>query len=189
VTVIPPWLGHLRTDRRGICVPWINLWGPEDVARMSVRYDRHVRQRAVFMDDTGQTVPDFRAQCIQRQREAMAGGLCQVCGRPVPWRRRCLVVSDMSVETITYQGRRVPVVTEPWLDERCATFAMRHCPALIRRTREEALSLVPITSPRDVRMHVSTGWVEGPLKAETTREPVAMWVKAALLAVEIREAS
>lgn len=44
-------------------------------------------------------------------------------------------------------------------------------------------------SPRDVRLIVSTGWIEGPLEAETTRKPVAMWVKAALLAVEIREAS
>ena len=26
---IPPWLSHLRTDRRGLPVPWVNRWGPE----------------------------------------------------------------------------------------------------------------------------------------------------------------
>jgi hypothetical protein len=33
---------------------------------------------------------------------------------------------------------------------------------------------------------VSTGWIDGPLEDETRRHPVAMWVKVALLKVQVR---
>ena len=178
---IPSYLIHLRTDRRGVPVPFVNLWGVEDTAHLTVRYDHHVQDRAVFLDDADQDVPDFTRQNMQRQREAMASGLCQVCGRPVPWSRRHLVIADMTVERVELYGRMVPVIHEPWLDKRCATFALRHCPALIRRTRDEALTLVPVTSRRQVRLVVSHGWVDGHLEAETRARPVAMWVKALLL--------
>lgn len=185
---IPPWLLHLRVDRRGLPVPYVNRWGAEDVDRLSVGFDHHICQRAVFLDDSTQAVPDFTAQNMQRQRECWVRGLCQVCGRPVPWSRRYLVVADMSVDRIELRGRIVPVVFEPWLDERCATFALGQCPALIRRTRAERLTLVPVTSARQVRLTCSQGWVDGPLEAETRHRPVAMWVKAQLLHWEVRHA-
>lgn len=78
------------------------------------------------------------------------------------------------------------MVTEPWLDRRCAEFALNVCPALIRRTREERLTLVPITSKRQVQLVVSTGWVEGPLEAESRQVQPAMWAKLALTDVRIR---
>lgn len=178
---VPSWLSHLRRDRRGLPVPYVNLWGPEAIDRIEIRHDRHAGQRAVFLDDSGQAEPDFTRQHMGRQRECMLAGLCQVCGRGVPWSRRHLVIADMSVERITLHSTRVPVVTEPWLCERCAVFALRTCPALIRRTRSESLTLVPVTSRRQVLLTVSTGWVDGPLEAETRARPVAMWAKAALL--------
>ena len=39
---IPEWLSHLRTDSYGRPVPFVNRWGPQDPARMSIAHDRWV---------------------------------------------------------------------------------------------------------------------------------------------------
>lgn len=180
LTAIPPWLDHLRHDRRGIPVPYVNAWGPEDPHRVTVANDPWCRAEAVFHDDTNQDAPDFTRQHMGRQRECVVRGLCQVCARPIPWSRRYLVVAALSVEQITLQGRPVMVVTEPWLDGRCAQFALNRCPALIRRTRDEQLQLVHVGSKLDVRIVLSTGYLDGPLEAYTRAHPVVMWAKIAL---------
>lgn len=178
---VPRRMSHLRRDRRGLPVPYINHWGPERLDRMSIRPDVTVRMNAVFWDDEGETEPDFTQQNIQRQRECMAYGLCQVCARQVPWSRRFLVVSSISVETIEVEGLGERVsLTEPWLDEECARVAIEHCPGLIRRHRDEDLQVAKITSARQVQMVASTGWLDGPLEAQTRADPVAMWIKLLL---------
>lgn len=183
-----PWLAHLATDRRGLPVPWVNLWGSEDSVALTVRHDGYVRGPAVFQDDGerdgAHALPDFTRQNMGRQREAMAAGRCQVCARAVPWSRRFLVLADLSVQWVDVPGLAggaVATVTEPWLDDRCAQIAMRYCPALVRRTREEHLTLVPITSARQVTFVISTGWIEGELEEATRAAPPAMWIKLALL--------
>ncbi len=181
-----PWLSHLRRDRRGLPVPFVNRWGAEDTARLSVGFDRFVGQRAVFLDDSNEPEPDFQHANMGRQRQCMAAGLCQVCGRPVPWSRRNLVVSAASVEWVPLGGRQVPVVFEPWLDDRCAEIATKWCPALIRRRHGDDLTVLPVRSERGAQLVVSTGWVEGHLEAETRAAPVAMWVKVTLLKWKIK---
>jgi hypothetical protein len=184
-----PWLKHLRTDRRGLPVPYVNAWGTHDLEtearRLAVRRDPWLGVDGVFLDDADQDVPDFTRQNMGRQREVMLRGLCQVCGRHVPWSRRWLVVAGMSVEVIDYEGRQVPVVFEPWLDRRCLDLALKYCPALIRRTREEELHPVEVTSKRQVLQFTSVGWVEGELEEQTKANPPAMWVKLALLHVPL----
>lgn len=177
---VPTFLSHLRRDRRGLPVPHINRWGVEDATRLSIRHDPHVGGPGIFEDDRDQTVPDFTRQSMGRQRECTIAGLCQVCARPVPWSRRVLVLAALSVERVTLHGQSVPVVTEPWLCPRCATFATEHCPALIRRTRDEQLTVVPVRSARDCQIVLSTGWVEGPCEAESRRLQPAMWAKILL---------
>lgn len=177
---IPPFLRHLRVDRRGIPVPYINLWGGHDVERMFVRRDRTVGRRAVFIDDSRETVPDFTSQNFQRQRECMTRSLCQVCGRQVYLHARHLVIAPLSVEHIELRGRRVPVVYEPWLHEHCGRFAIDKCPALIRRRRDEKLVLMAIPNPRDVQLVTSVGYVDG-LAGTSPDRMCAMWVKALLI--------
>jgi hypothetical protein len=178
-----PWLAHLRRDRRGLPVPYINLWGVEDPARFSVRHDPHVLAQAVFLDDAGETEPDFKRQNVGRQRECMAAGLCQVCARTVPWSRRNLVLAPESVKWVSLHqgGPELPVVVEPWLDDRCADIAVNWCPALIRRRRDEELTIVKVRSRREVELVVSYGWAEGHLETQTKAGSVAMWLKVALL--------
>lgn len=183
---VTPWLDHLRRDRRGLPVPYVNRWGAAESDRAYVAYDRWVGSRAAFLDDSGQETPDFTAQDMGRQRHCMAAGLCQVCGRPVPWSRRNLVITVSSVTWVPLGGRQVPVVSEPWLDDRCVEIATRWCPALIRRRHDETLTVLPVQSEREVQLVVSTGWVEGHLEAETRAAPVAIWVKVALLRHHIK---
>lgn len=178
---IPPWLTHLRVDRRGLPVPYVNQWGPDDPDRVSIRHDHHYGRPGVFFDDSAETVPDFTAQQMDRQRECIAAGLCQVCARHIPWSRRFLVLASISVRTIKLHGRHVPVITEPWLCQRCAEFATTTCPALIRRRRDEDLQLIPVTTKRQVRIGYSVGWIEGPCEAESRRVYPAIWGEIHLL--------
>lgn len=179
---IPVFLAHLRTDDKGRPVPYINRWGPEDIRRLRIDDDPNINKQPAFFDDDGyELAPDFLAQNMQRQRECMTVGLCQVCGRPVPWSRRFLVISSMSVDQIDVQGQAAVAVTEPWLDERCATFATKVCPGLIRRTKADDLQLVEVTSKRQCVLTVSHGWIEGPLEQRSKLIQPAMWAKVILL--------
>lgn len=182
-----PWLpsSRLRRDRRGLSVPYINLWGEQTPANTRVALDPHLGMRAEFVDENPDDSPNFLKQCAQRQRECAWLGLCQVCGRPIPWSRRFLPLAPSMVENVVVEGQRYVAFSEPWLDARCAHIALNWCPALIRHRRDEALRLVPITSPGQVRMTVSKGWLEGPFEAETKADLVAMRVKIIVLGLDI----
>lgn len=181
-----PWLAHLRRDRRGLPVPYINAWGDEASSARRVAYDPLVEGPAVFIDDHGD-VPDFTRQNQQRQRRCMVEGLCQVCGKPVPWSRRNLVVASLSVkwQWVGELRREVPVVSEPWLCDRCCMISVRWCPALIRRTREEQLQVVRVRSAREVTPIVSVGSIDGIPEAGTQ---VRIWSKLRLLTLDIQRA-
>lgn len=179
---IPGWLSHLRVDRRGLPVPYVNRWGlDENDALLSIEHDPNVKMPAVFYDDSREVEPNFTAQNMQRQRECTIQGLCQICKRPVPYSRRTLIVSSISVETVHVDGRgECAVVTEPWLCGRCALFAVDRCPALIRRKNDVDLTIFSIRRPSDFQITVSVGWVEGPLEAQSRETPPAMWAKIIL---------
>ncbi len=195
------WLQHLRRDARGLPVPWINRWGAETAAASHIRYDPLVGGLGQFFADHGD-VPDFFAQNIGRQRQAMVEGRCQVCARPVPWSRRNLVISGVTCEDITIDdlgGEPATSVIEPWLDDRCAANATLLCPALIRRRHDEDLTLLPVRRPKDVLLVKSVGALDlaglrasGQPEAEVERlaaeqgdGPIYLWVKAVLPNVEI----
>lgn len=177
---VPAFLDHLRRDDRSRPVPWINVWAPDVSELLRLAPDPNVSgELAVFQDEPEGGAPDFTRQCLQRQREAVTRGLCQVCGRPVSW--PCvLVVSSMSVSIVTADGRREVVVTEPWLDVDCAAFALQRCPGLIRRKTAKDLMLVTVDRPEQTRLVVSRGWIDGPLEAESKRLQPVMWAKLAI---------
>jgi hypothetical protein len=164
-------------------VPYINQWGAEDdPGRWRIAHDRHVNGPALFFDDDLDGEPDFTRQNMARQRECMVEGMCQVCAHGVPWSRRWLIVADITTNNISALGQDIAVIHEPWLCERCAGFAVEHCPALIRRRRTERLLLVPVPRAGDVRLFVSKGFVDppAPCAEESRRLQPAMWVKVAL---------
>jgi hypothetical protein len=181
-----PWLDHLRRDRRGLPVPFINAWGERTIGSMRADHDPVVGGQAMFFDDHGD-VPDFTYQSPQRQRQCMVQGLCQVCGKPVPWSRRNLVISGMSVEWqyVADLRREVPVVTEPWMCDRCCAIATTWCPALIRRRVDEKMTVIPVRSQREVQIVVSVGSIDGPGLEWTRQRPVFMHAKLRLLTMQI----
>jgi hypothetical protein len=150
-------------------VPYINLWGEQTLANTYVEHDPNVHRAAVYVQDADDG-PNFFKQSPQRQRECMVRGLCQVCARPVPWSRRNLVISGVSVEFVTVEGQQRVVVFEPWLDDRCAQIAVKWCPALIRRSSADDLTVVPIRSQREAQLVVSDGWIEGDLERDAIHE-------------------
>lgn len=175
---VPDWLAHLRRDRFGRPVPVVNRWGKdENLANLAVQHDRHIGRDAIFYFDANETEPDFTAQNPQRQRRSMVLGECQICGRPIPWRRRHLVLSSVSTRTITSPGPRQGWlgVTEPWLDRRCAEFAIEKCPALIRRGRDEDLDLISVSSRRDVDVLFTVNAIRN--RPETWQDPPVMWAE------------
>lgn len=153
-------------------MPFVNAWGPENAR---VAEDRLAGGLAWFRDDVGD-VPDFTAMNPQRQRRCMVEGLCSVCGKFVPWSRRNLVLAALSVRQIMVAGRRMPVVKEPWLCDRCCAIAVSWCPALIRRRRDEQLHVVPVRAAREVTPVVSVGALRLPGYEWTEQDPVRMWV-------------
>jgi hypothetical protein len=195
------WLGHLRRDSRGLPVPWINRWGPETIERTRVAYDGHAGRASIFHDDHGDT-PDYTKQNMGRQRQAVACGLCQVCGRPVPWSRRYLVLSRVSAEHVSVDDVGIVLaISEPWLDQRCAMLAVTMCPALIRLKTAEGVQLLQVTSKRQVELVLSVGSVDeeafrratsggvftpeqqqaaARLRAEAGTERLGMWLKIAV---------
>jgi hypothetical protein len=183
---VPDRLRHLRTDRFGRPVPYVNRWGDsDDPSRYSIAYDPHVRRQAVFIADYGDT-PDFLHQSMQRQRECVMRGLCQVCARPVPWNRRLLVVSKISTEVVVENDVELRMITEPWLDPECAAFAIEKCPGLIRRRTAEDLVLVTADDPHRLQAVVSSGWLKGPLEEESRRVQPAFWCRIRILPVAKR---
>ncbi len=179
-----PWLAGRPRDRRGLPVPYVNMWGDEREVPSRIEFDPLVGERAVFIDDEQSVrVPDFTRQNAGRQRRCMVEGLCQVCARPVPWSRRCLIVSGASVQWVQVGGRQLPVVYEPWLDERCADIATAWCPALIRQERAGNLHRVPVRSTREVSLVMSHGWVDG--HPDTVDNHVVIFVKVALRHLQI----
>ena len=66
---------------------------------------------------------------------------------------------------------------------------MKYCPALIRRSRDENLSLLGITSKRQVAFTASRGYVDGPLEGVSQELQPVMWVKLLLPGVPIKVVS
>lgn len=182
MNTVPEFLTHLRTDQRGVPVPYVNRWGEIADDRVGVETDRHVsKAAAVFLYDEGQQEPSFVHMSPQRQRECMARGLCQICARQVPWSRRFLVVTGHNVDNVLMNRVVTPSVNDPWVDERCAVWARDNCPELLRVPEGASIELVPITSKRQVQFSVYRGYADGPLEGVDQAIQPILWVQAGML--------
>lgn len=181
---VPAHLTHLRTDRRGLPVPYINVWGDvNDPARFRVGPDPYTEGKdAIWFDDADAGTPDFTHQNYQRQRRVVAESLCQVCARHVDGAERLRLLPVSSVlgrELVNVPGLGTrDVFTEPWLCQDCAMFAKKTCPALIRCRTNKDLRFVPVPAGTRFRVIASVGSVD-PIPHTSWTRPV-MWLKIAL---------
>ncbi|UCM91190.1 hypothetical protein [Streptomyces marincola] len=140
---------HIRWGRSGLPVPYAAAWSTETftgAAALTVRADggglayrdetpgdrdRHGVLWARLTEAPGVGTPDFGSLHSRRQRLAMFGMLCQVCGSPADRTARgwlFLLPSPRKADEVNWPEGALS--TKPPLCEPCAALAMRHCPRL-----------------------------------------------------------
>lgn len=83
--------------------------------------------------------PKFGAPHMQRQREVIAKGLCDLCGKPLAARTK---VSLSQAHSVAHAARFGDVLqVEPLLHRECARISMAHCPSLKRQATDGTLHI------------------------------------------------
>lgn len=138
-------LGLPKDPRTGWPAPYVNAWTSEqDEADLTIVPGPTPGTVAVHQPErVGHGHVDFKAQNLTRARKTVLSGWCQVCRAP---KARTLIVGPgLSGEVIQIGQVRYVAFTEPWICERCALFAMTHCPGLIRRKHDEIVHTINTT--------------------------------------------
>ena len=120
-------------------VPYTAAWEAEEhsiylgtcpYAKRTALRQRHAR---------GGGRPLFGSPHMDRQREAIACDLCDLCGRPLKNRTK-VSLSQARPRMNAAQPMDVLQV-EPLLHKECAAICMHHCPSLRRQQREGVLNI------------------------------------------------
>jgi hypothetical protein len=91
----------------------------------------------------GEGQPRFGKPHSQRQRETIARGLCDLCGRPLSHRTR---VSLSHARPIVHGAEGMAILqVEPLLHRECAAQSMQFCPSLRRDIRAATLMVRQVT--------------------------------------------
>lgn len=176
MTAIPEHLRNLPTWR-GLPVPYVAQWSSEVEESFVIRPDPLYQDReAVFFSAgaIGEGEAILGNMSMVRQRETLALGMCQVCRRRVAGGKGYLVQSanTSKVVPINNSPAMALVITEPWLCRRCLEFSLETCPGLIRRKREDDITIL---RPTRWLIGCSSGWVEGEFEEHTKKHPCLMW--------------
>ena len=113
----------------GVPVPYTASWSAEE--RHFVAMCPHARRMALAQPtDRGAGKPNFGKPHSNRQREVIALGLCDLCGRALKGRTKV----SLSHARVRDNGAEGPAImqVEPLLHQECAATSMRHCPSLRR---------------------------------------------------------
>ncbi len=129
----------------GAPVPYTVSWSGEDafcVARCAF-----TRRSAICQAEArGAGRPRFGKPHWQRQREAIAKDLCDLCGRPLKMRTK-VSLSHARLRTIGAEGPCVMQV-EPMLHKECAAESISRCPSLKRDIKAGTLVVRHVTRHR-----------------------------------------
>lgn len=125
-----------QTTFGNVPVPYTVLWSVEEPMRLAPC--QHASGRVAVCNDVapGQGKPVFGKPHMQRQREAIVEGLCDLCGKSLEKRTK-VSLSHASVR-IGAEGLCVMQV-EPLLHKDCAACCLRYCPSLKRDIRNGKL--------------------------------------------------
>lgn len=110
-------------------VPYTASWTAEEA--FSVGPCPHARRIAILQASAqGQGKPLFGKPHSNRQREVIAKGLCDLCGKPLAGRTKV----SLSHARVRHNGAQGPAIlqVEPLLHRECAAISMRFCPSLRR---------------------------------------------------------
>ena len=123
-------------------VPFTASWSAED--RFWVAECPHAKRPAIRQSVAqGEGKPLFGKPHADRQRQVIAQGLCDLCGRPLAARTKV----SLSHARVQLHGADGPAVlqVEPLLHRECAAESLRHCPSLRRDVREGVLMVRQVT--------------------------------------------
>jgi hypothetical protein len=111
-------------------VPFTVSWTGED--HHFIDYCKFARTRALCMDHApGVGKPQFSKPHSNRQRQVIAEGLCDLCGRSLKNRTK-VSLSHAAYRSNAAAGGTGILQVEPLLHRQCAIESLRFCPALKR---------------------------------------------------------
>jgi hypothetical protein len=110
-------------------VPWTVAWSGEE--SFHVGTCRFTGRPAICQADAqGVGRPTFGKPHWQRQRQAIAEGRCDLCGKPL---KLATKVSLSHARPVGHGAEGLAILqVEPLLHKACAAISMRHCPSLRR---------------------------------------------------------
>lgn len=130
----------------GVPVPNTASWTAEESFRVGPC--RFADGRVSILQEVaqGSGKPLFGKPHAQRQRQAIADGLCDLCAKPLAARTKV----SLSHARVRHNGAEGPAVlqVEPLLHRECAAISMRHCPSLRRDIAAGTLMIRQVTRYR-----------------------------------------
>lgn len=130
----------------GVAVPYTASWSAEE-GRFFLARCRYANALAICqVEARGEGKPRFGKPHSQRQREVIARGLCDLCGRPLAHRTK---VSLSHARVVTH-GAEGPAIlqVEPLLHKECAAISLTQCPSLKRDVKAGTLMVRHVTRHR-----------------------------------------
>lgn len=131
----------------GVPVPWTVSWSGEETAGFTIEPCAFANGRPAICQavDPGKGKPSFGAPHMQRQRQAIAQGLCDLCGRPLHLKTK-VSLSHARMRA----GAEGPCImqVEPLLHKECAGLSARHCPSLKRDLKAGTMFVRQVTRYR-----------------------------------------
>ena len=127
-------------------VPFTVSWTGED--KSFVGYCPHAGQRALCMpENPGIGKPQFGKPHSCRQRQAIATGLCDLCGKTLKNRTK-VSLSHARLRSNAAEGGTGILQVEPLLHRECAVESMKFCPSLKRDISAGSLMIRQVNSYR-----------------------------------------
>jgi hypothetical protein len=149
----------------GVPVPYTVSWTDEE--HFHVASCPHAGGRAICQAVApGEGKPRFGKPHSQRQREAIARGLCDLCGRPLRLRTK-VSLSHARPRGLGASGFAI-LQAEPLLHKECAAESLRHCPSLKRDIAAGTLFVRQVTRWR-VQMAVMSAVYVGEIAGEPVK--------------------
>lgn len=125
----------------GVPVPYTASWTAEEAPGMIYLGEcPHARRLAIRQKHArGDGKPRFGAPHMDRQREVIALGLCDLCGKPLKARTRVSLSQARPQAHAASFGDILQV--EPLLHKECAAESIKHCPSLRRQLLDGELNI------------------------------------------------
>lgn len=130
-------------------VPFTVSWSAEE--KFSVQPCRFADGRMAICQSiaVGQGKPLFGKPHSIRQRQAIASGLCDICGKPLKNRTRVSLSHAAPRGNALLDGKGTGILqVEPLLHRECAATAMRFCPSLRSDIQQGRLNVLQVTRSR-----------------------------------------